>query len=282
MARGKARGRYSPSRDGGGSDDSGRWLTTYSDAITLLMAFFVMLYAISQIDHRKFEAFVAGLSVFGNTAGDSQEVLDGGTSLLEDTSPQPAEAAADETPDLAVLQQPLTTPPTPSPTPTEEEDEPAREEDLDAVRAAIIAALEVAGLPHVAEFRRDERGLVVSIATEGVLFDTGSTAISPRGERIVAAIARALARFPNDVLVEGHTDNVPLRRAGYTNWNLSTDRAVAVLQLLASGHGISPLRLGAVGYGEFRPLVPNSGPANRARNRRVDILVVANQEHPDG
>jgi chemotaxis protein MotB len=91
----------------------------------------------------------------------------------------------------------------------------------------------------------------------------------------VAAIASPLRRFPNDVLVEGHTDNVPLTRPGYTNWNLSTDRAVAVLSLLYGDLGIAQQRLGAAGYGEHRPLVPNNSDANRALNRRVDVLIVA-------
>jgi chemotaxis protein MotB len=147
-------------------------------------------------------------------------------------------------------------------------------DQLEAVRAAVDASLRQADLEHVATYRYEERGLVVSIAADDILFDTGSTRISRLGRSIVAAVAEPLSSFPNDVLVEGHTDDVPLDRDGYTNWNLSTDRAVAVLSLLATEHRIEQTRLGAVGYGEFRPVVPNDSPANRSMNRRVDILVV--------
>jgi len=80
------------------------------------------------------------------------------------------------------------------------------------------------------------------------------------------------------LMIEGYTDDLPLRRGGYDNWNLSTDRAVAVLKLLVDEHGLPPARAGAAGYGEYRPLVPNSSPGNRARNRRVDIVVLLASE----
>ena len=146
---------------------------------------------------------------------------------------------------------------------------------LEGVRASVESALQAAGLDAYAEFRYDERGLVVSIAADDVLFATGSTQVGDVGREIVTVIARTLLDVPNDVVVEGHTDDVPLHRAGYTNWNLSTDRAVAVLRLLVDELELPPARLGATGYGEFRPVAENTTPAGRARNRRVDILIVA-------
>jgi chemotaxis protein MotB len=165
----------------------------------------------------------------------------------------------------------------PEPTPTAAPLQPVELEleQLQEVRLAVEASLAEAEFDYVATYRYNERGLVVSIAADDILFETGSTRISRLGRRIVAAVARPLQRFPNDVLVEGHTDDVPLNRGGYTNWNLSTDRAVAVVNLLAADFGIDQRRLGAVGYGEFRPLVPNDSARNRALNRRVDVLVVA-------
>ncbi|HVL99752.1 MAG TPA: flagellar motor protein MotB [Egibacteraceae bacterium] len=270
MARGKATGRYKPTRPRAQSGESSqRWLGTYGDAVTLLMAFFVMLYAMSQIDQHKFEAFLSGLEApFGNPA-----VREG---LLDASSGVVPEGAADDgplnvavTPELPVA----TDAPPPAAGPAAP---PAVELDqLRRVRAAIDESLTASALRHHADFHMDERGLVISIAADDILFETGSTRISELGRRIIGAVAEPLARFGNDVLVEGHTDDAPLRRGDYTNWNLSTDRAVAVLSLLFTDFGVGQERLGAIGYGEFRPRVPNDSAVNRALNRRVDILVAA-------
>ena len=277
MARGKSSGRYTASRrGGGGSDNSQRWLGTYGDAVTLLMAFFVMLYAMSQIDQVKFEAFLSGLEApFGNAAA-SDGLLES-SSLLPESSPADATASLSIVPESPGVAQVVPSTPVeeaqedsvPSPTPAVELDQ------LRRVKAAIEDSLTDAELRHLADFRLDERGLVVSIAADDILFDTGSTRISALGRRIIAAVAGPLGQFGNDVLVEGHTDDAPLRRGSYTNWNLSTDRAVAVLSMLYADFGLDQSRLGAMGYGEFRPRVPNSNAQSRSLNRRVDILVAA-------
>lgn len=153
-----------------------------------------------------------------------------------------------------------------------------REAQLEEISAKLTEALAEAGLDALVEQRREERGLVVSIATDDVLFALGSTAINPRGRDVLGKVAQILGEFPNQILIEGYTDDLPLRRGGYDNWNLSTDRAVAVLKFLVKEHGLPPAKVGAVGYGEFRPLVPNSSPANRSKNRRVDIVVLMEEE----
>lgn len=294
MARGKHAGRYTPRRASGDDDDgSSRWLTTYGDAVTLLMAFFVMLYAMSQIDQVKFEAFLRGLEVpFGNPAV-NELALEASSGIVGDASPdgitevRPEPVALHEFPRRAAAEEPAEPADSAEPASDERPDEPPAEPErsdelslqdlaqLRLVREAVLASLAAAGLDGVADERITERGLVVSIAADNVLFETGSTTISPLGRRVVGAVAEPLRGFANDVLVEGHTDGVPLDRGGYTNWNLSTDRAVAVLSLMYAEFGIGQERLGAVGYGEFRPRVPNTGPANRALNRRVDVLIVA-------
>ncbi len=278
--RGKRAGKYSPGRDDDdGGDDSNRWLGTYGDAITLLMAFFVMLYAMSEVDVAKFEAFVRGLQdPFGNTAA-SDGLFDSSASIIGDAGDSPPNETIAETID------PLASPIDP---PTAEEEETEEKlatddlEQLDEVEQAIEASLSTAGLGELASFRYDGRGLVLTLATDNVLFDSGSTEISSLGQELIGAVAEPLADFDNDVFVEGHTDDVPVGRAGYTNWNLSTDRAVAVVSLLASQHGMQPDRLGAAGYAEFRPRVPNTGSEARAANRRVDVLVVAEGVSLDG
>ena len=296
--RGKNTGRFSPTRGGDEAteDDSSRWLGTYGDAVTLLMAFFVMLYAMSEVDAQKFEAFVSGLEgPFGNTSV-TETVLPTNSGLVgpatsREMFPQPTAALADDVelvPDDAAsddAEEPRDgeVPPTGEvPTTGEVRLTSVQQEQLRRVEEALERALAEVGFESVADYRVTTRGLVVSIASDDVLFATGSTAVSSDGTAIVGTLAAVLEGFPNDVVVEGHTDDVPLERPGYSNWNLSTDRAVAVVNLLAEDHGLDPGRLGAAGYADQRPRVPNDSPEQRALNRRVDVLVVAQGVQSDG
>jgi chemotaxis protein MotB len=243
-------------------DTGGSWLTTYGDMVTLLMCFFVLLYAMSSVDIAKFQAFVSGLAVpFGNNAGEG--LLPESTGLSPEVSPSivpPDEYAPDLT---EILER--------------EAAEVAAMDRLDEVQAALDAALAEAGLTELVEQRREERGLVVSVASDDVLFALGSTEISSVGAKVIATVSTTLDGFANEVMVEGHTDDLPLRRGSYTNWNLSTDRAVAVVSRMIDRHRFPSTRLGAVGYGEYRPLVENRGSSSRARNRRVDFVVLPDE-----
>ncbi len=267
MARGKVAGRYGPRRATRRDDgDTNRWLGTYGDAVTLLMAFFVMLYAMAEVDIEKFNAFLSGLEIpFGNTQ--AVEMMERNPALVGDHGAQTptSEPGASTTPPGAAELPPL------------EVTEPseAAKRQLEEVRTALEKSLEQAGFSDVVSAELVRRGLIVSIAADDVLFSTGSAELTAEGRQIVAAVTNPLLTVPNDVLVEGHTDDVPLTRPGYSNWNLSTDRAVSVLRLMYSELGMPQQRLGAVGYGEFRPRVPNADAASRALNRRVDIVITA-------
>lgn len=237
----------------------GNWLTTYGDLVTLLMCFFVLLYAMSEVDIAKFQAFVSGLAVpFGNQAGEG--LLPESDGLVPDPAPSVV-PPVELTPDVSQLL-----------------DRAAAAEAamarLDEVSEALDDALTEAGLVELVDQRREERGLVVSVASDDVLFALGSTDISSVGAKVIATVAETLGDFPHQVLVEGHTDDLPLRRGSYTNWNLSTDRSVAVLSRMVERHAFPTDRIGAVGYGEYRPLVENKGSSSRARNRRVDFVVL--------
>lgn len=248
-----------------GGEDGNRWLTTYADLVTLLLAFFVLLFTMSEIDAAKFRDVLEGLSAtFGNT-GMQEHVLEGGETItseqiLEDRNVlsvfddqhQLDEGTNDDSDDHA---EPL--------------------DDLSELRHELENSLDEAGVDHLAEVDADPRGLVVSIGTDRVLFDTGSTRISPAGRQILAAVAGPIRPISNEVLVEGHADTVPISRTGYDNWNLSADRAIAVVHMLTDDHGLDPARLAATGYGEHRPRASNETQAGRQRNRRVDILITA-------
>ena len=256
----------------GGGDDANRWLTSYGDVVTLLLAFFVLLFAMSEIDNERFEQLVAGFQQPFNNPG-RVGVLPENSGLL------------DEQPPAVTVPDPVTTT-----TPTREETvgttvpETAIESEIPPlivdrsglldVQEKLESALLGAGFENAADFRITERGLVVSIATDDLQFPTGSAKLGPKGREIIAAVAPALSQIRNVVQVEGHTDNVPYQGKGYDNWNLSADRALAVVHLLIEDHGIDPERLSATGYASYRPLESNDTPEGRAANRRVELVIL--------
>jgi chemotaxis protein MotB len=274
-------------------DNELRWLTTYGDVVTLLLAFFVMLYAISQVDQQKFQLFVTGLAdPFGNPAV-SEGLLEDGTGIVG-AAFSDSEIGEDGLDGLAILDG----------LPSIEEGLTGAEEvkpddavdaagvgddgvldtaeELVEVKQAIESALDLAGLEDAADFEIDMRGLTIAIATDDVLFASGSAEFGSRGRELIAAIAPTLRGFSNDVLVEGHTDTVPLNGGGYDNWNLSSDRALAVLKLLVADFEIVPQRLAATGYGEFRPRASNDTEEGKATNRRVELVIIAQGGDGDG
>lgn len=263
MSRGKARGRLSArggGGGGGGGHDAGstfRWLTTYGDLVTNLLGFFVIMFSFSQVDASRFNTFVEGLEQTFDNHTRSAAVMNGGKGIVVDgqsvDGKGPGEGEGDGKGDKDALKVSIA--------------------GLRETGAEIEQGLAAAGLGGLINYKIDHRGLVITIGTDAVLFETGSTALSDSGRRLLAQIAPVLAKVPNDIRVEGHTDNVPLNRSGYSNWNLSTDRAVAVLNLLYQVHRVDPKRLVAVGYGEFRPVAGNESPQGRAKNRRVEIIV---------
>jgi chemotaxis protein MotB len=124
------------------------------------------------------------------------------------------------------------------------------------------------------ELIRDSRGLVVSMPDDAA-FSTGSAEATGEARKLIAAVGETLRSVPNRVRVEGHTDDRPIRTARYnSNWELSTARASAVVAFLIQQAGIDAKRLSAAGYGEFHPLNPNDSDEHRARNRRVDLVIL--------
>ena len=152
---------------------------------------------------------------------------------------------------------------------------------MDALRARITAALKKVGLEGAVQFQtKEQRGLVVNIVTDRVLFDLGEATLRPQGVRVLDAIAPALKGLPNEMVIEGHTDNLPISDARYaSNWELSTQRATTVLRHLLED-GLSARKVAAAGYADQRPLKADTTAANRARNRRVAIVVLAEPVTP--
>jgi chemotaxis protein MotB len=248
-----------------------RFAGTYGDAITLLMAFFVILYAMSEVDALKFQLLVSGLADPFQNSAIEEGLLELGTGIVGVGYTDPEVGSRIQAIELVES-------PNRNPFDSEEREEEDTtlldDEQLLEVQQRLIAALAEYGLEASVSQRLDSRGLAVSIATDDVLFASGSPVLSPEGIEIISSLTPIFADFENLILVEGHTDNVPYNRAGYSNWNLSADRALAVLEIL-EGSDINPQRLSATGYGEFRPVADNDSEAGRAANRRVELVIVA-------
>jgi len=229
-------------RNSSGAPSSGSWLTTYGDMVTLLLCFFVVLFSMASVDVEKFQAMVIGLqSAFGVLSG--RTVIEGPGIDSATLLPEPGVSVVDMT-------------------------------QITELYHDIQAFLVEEGIEHMVEAVLEERGVIIRFR-DSVLFDTGRADIRPDGAVLIDAIGSYLSKVPNHVRIEGHADNVPIRNSRYpSNWELSTARATSVIQYLLTKTDISPERLSAAGYGEYRPVAPNDTPENRARNRRVDLVLL--------
>lgn len=246
-------------------DNAERWLLTYSDLITLLMIFFVVMYSMSKVDADKFQAMAESLSV----------ALGGGTPSQVEIGTSPSGPSLIET-------FPSNTPP-PKETPEgENESENGKGDgtgnaDIESMTIeSIKQKLDKFALDNGIEAKLvssiEERGLVISIQ-DTLLFESGSAEITPRAKEILDKINNVLASAPNYIKVEGHTDNLPINTNRFpSNWELSVLRATNVLHLMQGK--IPAEQLSATGYGEYRPLTSNDTDAGRARNRRVDLVIL--------
>lgn len=221
------------------------WMTTYADMVTLLLTFFVLLYSFSTVDAQKFKAI---MTAFQGTLG----VLDGGKVVTSDASIHDASLDVDVTFDVA-------------------------QKDMEQMQALMeeMQALVAAGeLPGTVELVHEERGLVVRFA-DRAFFDLGKADIRPDAQPVLHEIAELLRPLENHVRVEGHTDILPINTDRFpSNWELSTARATSVIRFLIEEKNMDPKRLSAAGYGEYRPVDSNETIEGRARNRRVDLVIM--------
>ena len=219
-----------------------RWLLTYADMLTLLFALFVILFSMSQVDTTKVRALAVAL---GQAFG-----LSGQVSVLQ------AGATTDTIPVTM----------------------PVSQVNLTTTREKVQKWILQKKLERDVKVRFNERGLTISIMTDKVLFNSGSATLLPQTREILSDIAELLKAQTNPIIVEGHTDDTPITKSDIKskysdNWDLSTARAVSVVKYLIR-KGVSPDRCSAAGYAEFKPLVPNIDDITRAKNRRIDIVML--------
>jgi chemotaxis protein MotB len=239
-----------------------RWIVSYADFITLLFAFFTTLYGISSVDARKFGPVAAGF----HTAFAGDRAGHGVAPAPATGSPAPAPPPASSPGRMLEA--------SPRPVAAARAAPGPAEVTLEEVRTALSDRLAAPVRDGRVAVELDQRGVVVSIRESGS-FATGSADVSEQAREVVGAVATAVRDIGNFVRVEGHTDDVPIHTAQYgSNWELSTARATNVVALLTQVYRIDATRLSAAGYSEFHPRAPNDSAANRARNRRVDIVIL--------
>ncbi|MCP3935848.1 MAG: flagellar motor protein MotB [Actinomycetia bacterium] len=265
------------------------FMTTYADMVTLLMAFFVMLFAMSSVDDTKFLTMLKGLEeAFGNSAY-QQFILQGGPSVIGANQPDGADVpsvggaitvvAIDR--DLSELVEAVSGAETSVESPSDgqnpdEVDDPHVLDlsELAEVEAAIIDATTRLGIQDLVTTQITPDGLTIVLSTDDILFQSGSADLADGlGREFVGVVAGVLQGFDNPIRVHGHTDDVPLGDSGYSNWDLSAARAIAVNDLFIDEFEITPARLEVIGHADTRPLVPNDSDENRSKNRRVEIVV---------
>lgn len=219
-----------------------RWFVSYADFITLLFAFFTVMYALSSVNEQKYKAMSESLSdAFSAPPGRIIEV--------------PVEVPGyREDPTLGFMTS---------------EFQKIFSGDYRRVQAN-LSELEATEKINI---NIERRGVIVSLLEQGV-FASGEATLLPEALAVIDEIALTLKELPNQIKIEGHTDNIPIHNDEFqSNWELSSARAMNILLYMVNKHNLDPTKLSATGYGEFRSIADNNTPEGRARNRRVDIVL---------
>jgi chemotaxis protein MotB len=256
--------------------NSERWLVSYADFITLLFAFFTTLYAISTVDAQKMGKMVTSMrasfdsAVFdsgnrnlslskgsGGASSSSREVLQGLTPGNGISSRVRAFKGLEDLKTAASKRSVL-----------------SGDKDLGRFKQGLESLLGADISKGIVRVHMEPRGLIITLGENGI-FDSGSDQIKPDGKALLDELATSLVSVGNYIRVEGHTDNVPISNSKFpSNWELSTARATVVVCYLIQTYSLSPEMLSAAGYAEFRPVASNETQEGKARNRRVDIIIL--------
>ncbi len=224
------------------------WLATYADTVTLLLTFFVLLYSLSSIDSQKFQQIaVAMQSAFSGKAD---------RSILEFNS---------SSGDVPIVGKPQLTV------------EDAQQNENLEILEDVLTYIKENDLEKDVQIYEDEKGLNIQMK-DSVLFDTGKAELRSDSKNVLDKVSDLIGKVDNKIIIEGHTDNVPINTPAMpNNWHLSSARALSVLDyFLDSKKILNPQRFSAQGCGEYRPIAKNDTDEGRAKNRRVNIIVVTN------
>lgn len=255
-----------------------RWLVTYADMVTLLMVLFIVLFAMSQVDQKKFNALKDGLAA---GFGQSTSVLDGSSSILDQagtSSMAPVapslnyqeltevELASTSNGVAAAMQDAV----------RRRQDAEAEVSRFEALQEQVLQALREKGLADDVQVSYDERGLVLSLVSRHVVFEADLATLSARGRDVVDTLATVLADVDEPLQVDGHTNQVKVKPKYFaTDWDLSAARALTVLRRLDEVGGLPGSRLMLAAYGHEKPLMDPDLPGSQEVNKRVDVVVLS-------
>lgn len=235
-----------------------RWLVSYADFITLLFAFFVVMYGVSSVNEGKYKVLSSSLTnAFRNTGQLGEQpvaIMPAGSTIAAGSIINVDKA---------------------SETRKVEEKKKEKQAQMKSVANRIMEALQPLVAQGKVRLLETSRGVTIEI-NDSILFPAGQAALQPASSNAMGAIAQVLVSTDFPITIEGHTDNVPIATPQFpSNWELSAMRATTVLRLF-NASGVGAERLTAIGYGETRPLETNTSVEGRARNRRVSILIDSN------
>ena len=260
-------------------DNHERWLVTYADMVTLLMVLFIVMFAMSQVDQKKFNALREGLAA---GFGQSTSIQDGSSSILE----QPGEAVAQPiAPNrFAIDVKEVKTSAVSKAIADHEDQRAARQYDeakaevdrLTALLERLNAALRKHHLEDDVQASIDQRGLVLSLVSRHVVFEPNLATLSARGQLVVDTLAPVLRDIPDPLEIDGHTNQVKVKPKYFpTDWELSSARAVTVLRHLNEADRVPAGRMTASAFGHEKPLIDPAKPGSQRINKRVDIVVLS-------
>lgn len=234
-----------------------RWLISYADFITLLFAFFVVMYSVSSVNEGKYKVLSDTLT---------------GVFNAPQRSLQPIEVGEEQTPAIRAEAENVIPPPVTEAPRNQDNDADARSETLRKMSSQLAVAFDELIAQGVVTMETSDEWLELSLRNS-LLFGSGDAEPHYDAFEVVEKIAGVLRNTDNAIRVEGFTDNRPIRTGQFpSNWELSTARAAAVVRMLVM-EGLEPHRLAAVGYGSFQPVARNDTEAGRKRNRRVVLLI---------
>ena len=243
-----------------GSHIDESWLLPYSDLLTLLVALFIVLFAMSDVDATKYRE-LAGIFRNEFSSGGGSGILE---QQMDPIAPMPPEQQKENEEDEE----------------TEAKRNSAGElQQLQGVQEEINTYIATNSLTENLSTELTDEGLIITIVNE-VFFDPGSAEVKDDGAEVAREVSNLLiTEPPHQVVISGHADDVPMHNEEFaSNWELSVTRSLNFMRLVLENSRLDPTLFSAKGYGEYKPIVPNTSAENRAKNRRVEVLILPNYE----
>jgi chemotaxis protein MotB len=242
-----------------------RWLVSYADFITLLFAFFVVMYAISSINEGKYKVLSDSIVEAFKNAPTSEKII-----YVQAPMPQGSVERSKPIPQIVPMQ-------VDAAQQAVEQKKKERRENMKSVATDVLKVMEPLVQGGQVKVTESNRGISIEI-NASLLFDTAKAELNKDSISVLTAVAKVLASDNHQIQVEGHTDNLPIKSPVFpSNWELSSARASSVIRLFMD-NGVSGDRMVAIGYADYRPVDDNATPEGRARNRRVTVMILAENE----